>query len=198
MYHQKWVNPAAGSTNAFKTTFAGPNTQTFEFGPSPLTGFNGTLSTGYVDFPRNVVITVTHGSSVVAESGVITGIDQYGQALTEAWSVTAGGTSKTFTGKKAFARVTSITVTAVSDASANSNVLGTGNILGIEVNSTVGGTGAALKELSGGSLVTNGVFVAQSTAATDDRRGTYAPNTTPNGATTYEVWVISDSPETSA
>lgn len=198
VYHQQWINPAILDADGYKTTFAGPNTTTFEFGVG--TGLNGALVVGAVakpDVPRNVVITVTHGSAVVAESGVITGLDLYGRVITEAWSVTAGGTSKVFTGRKAFARVTLVTVTAASDASANSNTIGTGVVLGLDVKCSVGGTGAGVKELVDGAIVTTGVVVAASAAAADDARGTYDPATDPDGAHDYDLWFISDDPEAS-
>lgn len=196
VHHMQWINPAALVANGIKTAFAGPNTATFEF--TPLSGFNGSLLVGnrvLLDFPRNVVITVTHGSAVVAESGVIEGLDEYGDFVSEAWSVTAGGTTKTFTGKKAFKVVTRVTVTAVADASANTNTIGTGIVLGLPVKSALGVANGAVKELVDGAVVTTGTLVAASTAATDDARGTYLPATAPDGAHDYDVWFITDDPE---
>ena len=194
----------ASALNNYRTSLAGPNTTTFTLTPNSSPGLDGTLVTGPTgakvarpDVGRNVVITVTHGSAVVALSGVISGRDQYGRSITEAWSVTAGGTSKTFTGKKCYTQVDQVTITAVADATTDTVTIGTGNVLGLDVNLAVGGTGAALKELSGGSLVTNGVYVAGSAAAADGSIGTYAPNSAPNGATTYDVWYVSDNPEQS-
>jgi hypothetical protein len=196
LYRQTWTNPAALVANGIKTAFAGPNTTTFEF--TPLSGFNGSLLSGnrvVLDFPRNVVITVTHGSAVVAESGVIEGLDEYGDFLSEAWSVTAGGTTKTFTGKKAFKAVTRVTVTAATDASANTNTIGTGNVLGLNVKSSVGGVASAVKELVDLAIVATGTLVAASVAATDDFRGTYLPATVPDGAHDYDVTFITEDPE---
>ena len=210
IYHQQWINPTTASTTAYRSTgIAGPNTTTISVtrtgGAGIVAGnfsFDGTLALGSPDFPRNVVITVTHGSSVVAESGVISGVDVYGKNISEAWSVTAGTTSKTFTGKKSFARVDSVTITAASDASANTNVIGNGTVLGLDCKITVQVAGAAavpvLKEIVANAVVTNGVFVGAGTASTDDPRGTYAPNSAPNGSTIYDVWYISDDPENSA
>lgn len=196
IYKQSWVNPAAVVTNGYKTAFAGPNTATVEY--TPASGLNGSLVSGgraVPDFPRNVVITVTHGSAVVAESGVITGLDINGDVITEAWSVTAGGVSKTFTGKKAFAAITSVTVTAAADASTNTNIIGTGQVFGFEARVALGGAGAAVKESVDGAIVTTGTIAAASSAATDDPRGTYSPATAPDGAHDYIAWVLSDDPE---
>ena len=201
LYTQTWTNPAAGSITAYLTTSAGPDTATFTYyrtgytATSPTAVFDGTLAAGVADFPRNVVITVTHGSAVVALSGTISGTDEYGKNMSEAWSVTAGTTSKTFTGKKSFYRIDQVTVTAASNATTDTVKIGTGNVFGISVNLALA---SAVKEVSAGSVVTNGTFVAKSTASTDDQRGTYSPNTTPDGTKTYTIWVISDDPERSS
>jgi hypothetical protein len=195
IYKLQLTDPAAADADAFVTTVAGPNTTTVTYyrtGGSGNVVFAGIIPSGKVDYPRNVVITVTHASSVVALSGVITGIDWHGRVTTEAWSVTATGTSKTFTGAKAFKRVDSVTVVAAADASANSVVIGTGKVFGFPVKVSVA---SAVKEVAAGSVVTNGTVVAASTASTADAMGTYTPNGSPNAADDYSCWVISDSPE---
>lgn len=146
---------------------------------------------------RNVVITVTHATSVVAMSGTITG-KRFGKTLTEAWSVTAGSTSKVFTGTKAFDFVSSITETVVADASANTIISGTGIVLGLTSPVTIGGVGAAMKEVVDAAIVETGTLVAASTAAAADPLGTYLPSTAPDGAHDYDVWYISDLPERAA
>lgn len=215
VYHQSWGGPtqqpvntaiATAVTNGILTATAGPNTTTI------TPALNGSLTSGGVAtlIPlygpwtggRNVVITVTHGSAVVAESGVITGIDVYGRQIQEAWSVVAGTTSRTFTGAKAFKYVTSVTITAIADATANTNIVGDGAVLGLDVRCAVGGTGAGLKEVVSAALVATGVVTAfsptlsgWSTAFTADPRGTYTPATAPNGAAVYDLWFLSDDPE---
>lgn len=186
---QSWTNPAAAVTNGYSVSHVGAaaaGTRDMTLGGSLTSGGLGTA-----DVARNVVITVTHGSAVVAMSGTITGTDINGENMTEAWSVTAGTTSKTFTGKKAFKTVTSITETVAADASANTIIAGTGVLLGMASKHAIT---SPLKEYSAGTLVTNGTFVAASTVATDDPRGTYSPNTTPNGATSYIVYYLSEDP----
>jgi hypothetical protein len=157
----------------------------------------GALTSGGIGnagiYARNVVIIVTHATSVVAMSGTIYGTDKNGEAITETWSVTATGTSKTYTGSKAFKTVTQITETVAADASANSIVAGTGDKLRLSARCSVA---SLVKETSGGSVVTNGTLVAGVTgSATADARGTYAPNTVPDGSTDYEIWYISNNPE---
>lgn len=187
---QSWVDPATAVTNGFSVSHAGASaagTRNMTLGGSLTSGGVGT--NGHA---RNVVITVTHGSSVVAMSGVITGTDINGKSMTEAWSVTAGTTSKTFTGKKAFKTVTSITEVIAADASTNTIIAGNGVVLGLIAPLAVA---SAVKEVAAGSVVTNGTFVVASTASTDDPRGTYSPNTAPNGSNDYTIWFLSDTPE---
>jgi len=204
VYHQRWTDPTTAALNDIRTSLAGPNTATITLTPNSSPGLDGTLVTGAAGskvlvllYPRNVVITVTHGSAVVAESGVITGKDVYGRDMTEAWSVTAGTTSKTFTGAKAFKQITQITITAATDASANTNTIGDGVVFGLDVNGALAGTGAAVKEIAIGALVVTGVLVAKSSAAAADSRGTYAPSAAPNGTNDYDLWYLSDDPELS-
>lgn len=195
VYHQSWTNPAAKATNEILTAKAGPNTATVTYSPD---GARATAGVAYLPYARNVVVTVTHATAVVALSGLISGVDIYNKPISETWSVTAGGTSKTYATKTAFSRVTSIVITAAGDASADTVVVGQGDVLGLDVKLSAGGTGAAIKEIVAGSLVTNGVFVASNLTANNDPRGTYAPNTIPNGSTSYDVWILSDDPEWSA
>lgn len=180
---QTFTNPITADDDGYLTTTAGPNTTT------STPAFNGAISTGVPDFPRNVVITVTHATSVVALSGVITGFDTLGLPITEAWSVTATGTSKVFTGSKSFKKVTSVTIVAAADASADSVIIGTGVKLGLD---TTNALASAVKETSAGSVVTNGTLVAASTSASADRYGTYSPSSAPNGSTAYQVWYLVD------
>src|SRR6266566_5562792 len=210
VYHQNWANPTAKVANGLLTATAGPNTATITpaLNGSLTSGGVGTLlpTFGLFTGGRNVVVTVTHATSIVAESGVITGIDVYGVRRTEAWSVTATGTSKTYVSKTAFKQVSSVSITAATDASADTNTVGDGDILGLDVILPValGLTGTALKEVVAAALVTTGVMVAGgitisaagviSITANADPRGTYAPATIPNGATTYDLWYVSDIP----
>lgn len=178
-----WTDVAAGSTTAFLAAgTAGPNTTT-----TTVTTFDGALSTGVIPVGRNVVVTVAHASSVVAMSGTITGKDRYGRVITEAWSVTAGTTSKTFTGSVSFKEITSITLVAAGNATANTVTFGTGNKLGL---SFPAAAPRIIAETEDGATPTAGVLVAASSVAGNDRRGTYTPNSTPNGAKDFVVWYL--------
>lgn len=198
LYRQKWAAPTTAATNNILTAKAGPNTTTVVYSTTSAPLFDGSLFVAnrvLFDFPRNVVITVTHASAVVALSGVITGIDLFGDAMSEAWSVTAGTTSKTFTGKKSFALVLSVSFVAVADASADTIVIGNGVVFGLDVNSQLGGTGVAVKETLDAAVVLTGVIAAKSTVSTDDPRGTFLAATAPNGARVFELVYVTDDPE---
>lgn len=182
--------PAAAITNGYLTSFAGPNNATLEFLKAAFTGSIGV--TGRPDWARNVVITVTHGAAVVALSGVITGKDVLGRDMVEAWNVTAGGTSKTFTGAKAFSQVDKVTVTSVADATTDSVIVGTGTVFGIDLPVSVP---KPVLETVDGAIVTTGTVVAGSANAAADPLGTYSPATAPNGARIYDVWVIIENEE---
>ena len=198
------VAPTAASTTQFKTGFAGPNTTTVVVTRTGIVAgnvvFDGTYANGMLDYHRNVVITVTHASAVVALSGVITGTDVYGKTITEAWSVTAGTTSKTFTGKRSFFRVDSVTVVAVADASADTVSIGDGQVFGLDLpiaSQTPASTGRvskAILEIVDNAVVTTGTIAALSTDPTEDPRGTYSPATAPNGTHLYDIWYITDFP----
>lgn len=212
VYHQSWGGPrqqpsntpvTTAALNDITTTTAGPNATTINL---PL---NGTLVVagqailiplyGPYTGSRNIVVTVTNGTAVVACSGVITGVDIYGRVMAEAWSVSAGGTSQTYTGKKAFKYVTGITATSGSNASTNSITVGDGVTFGLDVRAE--GI-APLQEVVNGVAPTAGVITpyslansGYSTAFTADPRATYTPNAAPNGTNVYDMWFISDDPE---
>lgn len=165
---------------------AAAGTTSMTLGGALCSGGVGTNAT-----PRNVVITVTHASSIVAMSGTITGTDEYGATITEAWAVTATGTSKTNTGLKAFKTVTSITEVVAADASGNTIIAGDGNTLGLAFKAT---NIVPIAELVDGATPTAGVIVAGSTTATADARGTYTPNSAPNASRVYKFYYTVDDP----
>lgn len=195
--YDKFTNPVAASLTAYENAgVAGPNTTTLTIGrtggASYNSTFDGALANGAPDFHRNVVITVTHATAVVAMTGTIYGVDRYNRPLSEAFTITAGGTTQTFTGKKAFKRVDYVSVTAAADASANTVKIGTGTVFGLSARCAVA---SALKETSAGAVVTTGTLVAASSAAAADSNGTYSPSTAPDGTKTYEVWYLVNDPQ---
>jgi hypothetical protein len=138
---------------------------------------NGALATAGVatmDVPRNIIAAWT-GAAVLT----VTGTDYYGQPQTEA---SASGTS--FTGKKAFATITAITVSANVTAA----TVGTGNVLGLPFRVTNSCDffapvfdGAADAAVAATNLVVADI-TSPATSTTGDVRGTYLPVGTLNGA----------------
>ena len=132
-----------------------------------------------LDVPRNVVGAWT-GTAVVT----VTGYDEYGQLMKES---SASGT--TFTGKKAFKKVTSI----VPSANITLATFGTGDVLGLPV--FLPGTGNVLRELQDGAVATAGTIVGGirtaggSTATAGDIRGTYDPNAAADGDKVFQLLV---------
>lgn len=186
--HQQWINPLAADDDGVSAAAAGPNAATVD------ATIGGALASGgrvVLDYPRPILVTVTHATSIVAVSGVTYGYDLDGQPIQEAWSVTATGTSKTAGGLVAFKVVTRVTITAAGDASANTRKIGTTAKLGLDV--TAAHT-SPLKEYTDGAVPTAGVITIASTAANTDPRGLFAPNTAPDGAHDYDVWYLSDDP----
>lgn len=148
--------------------------------------------------PRNVVLTVTHGSSIVALSLLVTGLDYYGQLQTETLAVTATGTTKTTTGKKAFSSIISMAFTSAGNATTDTAVLGWGNVLGlpyrVDAAERVIPLGNAIVDVSG--TVTKADDAAAS-ASTGDVRGTYAPASAPDGTKKYSAWIVPTDPSVS-
>lgn len=142
------------------------------------TGINGSLAaSGKVVLPRsrNVVAAWT-GTSVIT----VTGKDEYGKTIRES---SASGTS--FTGKKAFKEITAISVSA----DVTGLTVGTGVVLGLPV--YLPDTADVVREIANSVPATAGTIVAgdltAATATTGDVRGTYAPNSAPNGTNVYEL-----------
>ena len=168
-------------------------TKTYTFPSAAASPQDGSLgATGILDVARNLVFVATHATAVVAMSILATGKDENGQDMTELFTITAGTTSKTATGKKAFKQVTTIAITAAADATANSLDGGTGVVLGLPFKLT--DKNRALYIMDGVLQTTLGtVTVADDTTPannTGDVRGTWSPNSAANGTRTYALWMV--------
>lgn len=146
---------------------------------------NGAIVTGgqaRMDKPRNVVAAWTNTAVLT-----VRGFDEYGRAMTES---SASGTS--FTGLKAFARVTQVRVSA----NVTGLTVGTGVRLGLPV--FLAQTGDVIREYQDGAIATAGTVTAgvagAPTATTGDVRGTYAPNSAPNGALDFQLLIAVGNP----
>ena len=161
--HQSWVNGGAIDVNGILESISGPDDETLT---PALVGAFVTDGVEILDFPRSVIVTVTHSTSIVVCSGVITGTDIYGNVVTNTWAVTATGTSKTSESAQCFARVTGVTLFSASDASGNSVFIGTGDILGLDAACA---SDAILGEHEDGSGPTAGAVVPGSSSANADK-----------------------------
>lgn len=158
--------------------------QSVTIATTPLAVINGALAADGVATldgaaGRNVVAAWTNTAVIT-----ITGTDVYGKVVKES---SASGTS--FTGKKAFKTVTSVSLSA----NVTGLTVGTGNILGSPV--FISGTGYVVRELMDGATPTAGTVVAgvtsAATATSGDVRGTYTPNSAPNASRSYQLVIVS-------
>lgn len=139
------------------------------------------LLLGALDVPRNVIITSSGNDSGITFT--VRGFGFYGQAMTE---TITGANAGIAAGLKAFASITSITPSG--NAAANVKI-GVGNVLGLPV--FLPNAVHILKELQDGASATAGTTVAGSqsfpSATTGDVRGTYVPNSAPDGTKAYAL-----------
>lgn len=136
-----------------------------------------------LDVPRNIVAGWTTNAVLT-----VTGRDVYGNVMVER---SAGG-SATFTGKKAFASVTSVK----TSVDITGLTVGTGNVLGIPV--LLPQAAMVIGEAQDGAKATAGTIVAgvttTATATSGDVRGTYTPNATPDAAKAFQLIVAIPDP----
>lgn len=135
---------------------------------------------------RNVQV-VSSNAGDTTQVVTVTGKDMYGQTMREA--ITANGTTPVL-GKKAFFTVTGVAVSAVM---AGNLSVGDGAILGFPA--YVSNTTFILREIQDGATAVAGTVVAgagitvPSTATSADVRGTYTPNSAPDGTRAYALIV---------
>jgi hypothetical protein len=166
--------PVVGTANSVSLT------QAVASGAGAL--LNGTTA-GVLDVPRNVIAAWT-GAAILT----ITGTDFYGQTQTEA---SASGT--TFTGKKAFATITS----AVFGAAVTAATIGTGNALGLPFK--VGQGDIMDMYFNNGvdaSTLVVGDTTFPATSSTGDVRGTVTAAGTLNGSSVYTALIKPLDPNT--
>jgi hypothetical protein len=138
-------------------------------------------------YGRNLVSVVSHGGTAVTMTILISGFDYLGQAMSELHTVT--NAAKTATGKKAFAYVRSVAITAAADAEANTLTIGTGSALGLpfkleKIGHVVAASLAGVQELinvASNATVVAAVTTSPATTTTGDVRGTITLTGTLNG-----------------
>jgi hypothetical protein len=153
---------------------------------------NGALSSGGVavlDVPRTIEIDSTAAGDT-SQTATVTGTDLYGRPMTE---VIAFNGTTAVAGQKAFKTVTQIAISAAMAGNANA---GTTNVLGLPFRVDAGNVLQWI-ENNLPHVGTLGTFAAAdatspATTTTNDVRGTYLPNTTPNGSVQFKCWAYVD------
>ena len=147
-------------------------------------------------YGRDLISVMTHISSVVASTVLISGYDYALQPMSELHTITATGTSKTVTGTKAFAYVTSVAIASAADSTANTLNIGTGSKLGLpfalesvaHVVKTAFDGAEELVNVASNATVVAAVTTDPATTATGDVRGTITFNGTLNGSKECSMW----------
>jgi hypothetical protein len=158
-------------------------------GTATLTSTIVDLSTGAGAAPFGRCLTVDVSAGTSSEVVTITGTNYLGEVIVE--NITLNGTT-VVAGKKAFATVTSVVVAGDTDGDL---IVGDAVLLGLPV--FIEDVDEWVTELQDGTTATAGAFVAgvssAPTATTGDVRGTYSPNTPPDGALHFVLYMaISD------
>ncbi len=162
-------------------------------------GNGGTSLLSYVlDVPRNVVLTATHASSLVAMTLLVQGMDEYQQLMSELLTVTATGTSKTVTGKKAFKYIYNYQFVSAGNATTNTAAVAWGNTMGLPYRVDAA---ERVVPLGAGNVDSTGTVVkaddtSPATSTTGDVRGTYTPVTAPDGTRKYFAVIYPTDPQT--
>lgn len=173
-------NPVAASANAILLSAA-------ITAAAPVTTFTGAAAVAgavTLDVPRNVVAAWTTTAVMTVD-----GFDIYGQPMRES---SASGTS--MTGAKAFSRITRVAVSA----NVTGCTVGTGTVLGLPIRLL--NAANVVRETLDNATATAGTLVAGlaagtvSTATTADVRGTYVPNSAPDGSRCYALYCLLTDP----
>lgn len=176
---------------ATSTEMPNAATKTYTFPSAAASPQDGSLgATGTLDVPRNLVVTMTHSTSVVACTVLITGTDEYGDTMSELFTITATGTTKTATGKKAFKQITTVAITSAGDATTNTCNIGFGDSLGLPYFLTA--VANAILMIDGVPQTTVGtltpaVTTSPATTTTGDVRGTWLPNSATDATRRYSL-----------
>lgn len=154
-----------------------------------VTTVNG-AAVAILDYARAVSVT-GNDSGDTTQVVTVTGYDIYSQLMVETFALNGAAT---ISGKKAFKKVTGVSISA---ATTGDVTVGTLNIFGLpfRVNSR-----DALLVFFDTAFVTTGTFTAAvtttATATTGDVRGTFAPSGSPDGSKHLTFWLWCQDPDT--
>lgn len=169
----------------------------FDNGPTPepadvVMADGQTYSVWTLDVARTINSVMTHNTSVVASTLLITGFDEHGQRITELHTFTATGTEKAVVGKKAFKHVLSYAIASGGNSTSNTLNVGWANGLGLPYRLVHASDILAAYMDGAMELATATLLAADDTPATNvtgDPRGTIVFNTAPNGDREYSLWM---------
>jgi len=139
-------------------------------------------------YGRNLISVVTHATAVVASTILISGYDYAFQPMSELHTITAGGTSKTATGTKAWSYVKSVTIISAGNSETNTLNLGTGLRLGLPfalsdtdhfIKASFGGVQELINVASNATVYS--AVTSTATTSSGDVRGTISFNATLDG-----------------
>jgi hypothetical protein len=141
------------------------------------------------DAPRALVFTTAGGTAADAPAtAAIVGYDAHGNRQTE--TVTLAQTATTATTARFYSRIESITYPA-ADGTGATIAIGIGTAVGLHSKiKTRAGLAGLVREIAGGSLVTNGTVAAPGT--TDLPNGSYTPNAGFDGVLDCAIYYDSD------
>jgi len=174
---EEFTNVAAADADGIKLSFASVATATSYTGAA----LDGVVGVAAMSPPRNITVTTAGVTPADAPATLtVVGVDINGDAISEAIAIPQ--TATIAVGAKAFAKVTSLALTA-GDGTGALLTVGFGALIGLgEKLVTRAGFSGPVREIAAGSVVTNGVFAS---AAVGAPNGTYAPNSAPNGTNDY-------------
>lgn len=156
-------------------------------------------------YGRNLVCTVSHSTTTVAMTILVSGYDWRGMAMSELFTAAATATSVTVTGNKAFKYIESIAITAAADASANTLDVGTGAKIGLPFalaskahvfKASLDGVEELINVASNATVVA--AVTSTATTSTGDVRGTITFNTALNGSKEAAIWYLVNGKNTAA
>jgi hypothetical protein len=183
IYHaDEFVTPAAASTNAIKTSIA-TSTSAWSYSGAAL---NGSIGAGALSPARPITATSSSSAGAYTLTAMtVVGVDANGNALTDTMTPTQTGGGETISTTKAFASVTSISGSAMSNT-AGAWTFGYGAGLGLRQTPKVrAGMIAVVAEIANAARVTTGAFTLPSTSAPN---GIYLPSHAADGTYSYCIF----------
>ncbi len=178
----EYIDPAAAATAGLEAATAS------QVAPRTVTTFVGAGVTALAAYPRQITFTTAGATASDAPAtALITGKDIDGNAMTE--TVNVPQTATTATGTKCFSSISSVAYSA-GDGTGATVAIGFAAGLGLpfKVKARAGGV-ALVKEIMDGAIPTAG---ALSSAATNPPYGLYTPNSAPNAARDYALYLERD------